>query len=80
MVKVVKVNKDGVTVSTEMVSSKAAEAFLKTHRSESSEPQKSSVEAKPVDIQELNRNVVKKLNLGKQLANQRVFFFCYHFI
>lgn len=77
LVKLVKVDKDGRTISSELVSSSDADAIIKAQKGSQVQKLKSSsqpqpVTAKPVDFQALNRDIEQKNTLEKQLANQRV--------
>ena len=78
LVKLVKVDREGRTIRTELVSSADADAFIKaqtTNKSGEQIVQSSSQQApieKPVDIQALNRDIDQKNVLDRQLANQRV--------
>ena len=77
LVKLVKVDKDGRTISTELVPRSEADAFVKAQNTKTSQVQHLSSTSqasatKPVDIQAINRDITQKNALEKQLANQRV--------
>ena len=77
LVKLVKVDKDGRTISTELVPRSEADAFVKAQNGNVSQVQhlNSTSEVsttKPIDIQAINRDIMQKNALEKQLANQRV--------
>ena len=77
LVKLVKVDKDGRTISTELVPRSEADAFVKAQNTKTSQIQHLSSTSqasstKPIDIQAINRDITQKNALEKQLANQRV--------
>ena len=77
LVKLVKVDKDGRTISTELVPRSEADAFVKAQNRNVSQVQHLSSTSqasttKPIDVQAINRDIMQKNVLEKQLANQRV--------
>ena len=78
LVKLVKVDSEGRTISTELLSSSDADTFIKAQAAKESRVQivkpvtQQTSTSKPVDVQALNRDIAQKNALDRRLANQRV--------